>query len=62
MMEFEDINQIPLSDGSMGEFKLSYSADLAVGGPWLKKAERHVRTRIGDDMRHSHEVWTMQTS
>jgi len=60
--QFEDSRNIPLPDGTMGEFELIYRARHASKGPWLETAERHVRTRIGEGMRHSYEVWTMKTA
>ena len=60
--QFEDSRNMPLPDGTAGEFKLLYRARHASEGPWLDTAERHVQTQIGKDMRHSHEVWTMKTA
>ena len=60
--QFEDSRNLPLPDGTMGEFKLVYRARHASQGPWLDTAERHVFTQIGEDIRHSHEVWTMQAA
>ncbi|HAU22873.1 MAG TPA: hypothetical protein DCS24_09845 [Erythrobacter sp.] len=57
---FEDSRQMPLPDGSFGEFKVIYSANRSTDDPRLERAEREVLTRIGQDSQRSREVWTMQ--
>lgn len=50
--------QVPLPDGTTGEFELVWEASMSESG-WMKQAKRTVKTRIGATERSSSETWTM---
>lgn len=57
-----NVQTVVLADGLQGEFEVSYHASPAPGQSWLERAERVVRTRIGETEQRSREVWTMLTT
>jgi hypothetical protein len=50
---------LSLPDGLTGSFALRYAGEPHADAPWLKRAERHVVTRIGGLERMASEVWTL---
>ncbi len=50
---------LALPGGLSGSFALRYAGEPHPDAPWLKRAERHVVTRIGSLERTASEVWTL---
>lgn len=50
---------LALPDGLSGGFALRYVAEAQTDGPWLKRAERRIVTRLAGLERTASEVWTL---
>lgn len=60
VIPLREVRRVPLSDGLVGEFEVSWEASAQASTGLLESARREVITRIGESERRSSEDWLLE--